>query len=204
MNEKARRRSRRDKVKLVLAGVAVAGIGAAVTTAAWTDDVWFSAEAQAAEFDLQGRVVGTNDWLDIGVDDTVEDSSDDTVIVIPDDAWLSGGVPVDLTTLVPGDTATASLEVCNAGSTDISLAAADSTLTGAMFTGADPATVTLSAYTYSGGSGPLAPADPFDPAADCAGDTASFTATLDIPETWPSTYMGSTGDIAILVVGTAS
>ncbi|WP_084077779.1 hypothetical protein [Demequina sp. NBRC 110057] len=204
MTNKDARRTRRDRAKLILAGVAVAGIGAAVTTAAWTDDVWFSAEASAADFDLQGRVAGTNDWLDLGVDASVEDDADDTVIAIPATSWLSGGAPVDLTSLVPGDTATVTLELCNAGSTDITLAAAVPQMTGTMFEGSAPATVTASTYTYETAA-PLSPADPYVAGADCAGEEATFTATLTIPEEWPAgEYMGSEGDIAILVVGTAS
>ncbi len=46
---------KRPTLRLVLAGIAVLGIGAAITTAAWTDDVFFSATATASSFDLQGQ-----------------------------------------------------------------------------------------------------------------------------------------------------
>ena len=46
---------KRSTLRLVLAGVAIAGVGAAITTAVWTDDVFFSATATASSFDLQGE-----------------------------------------------------------------------------------------------------------------------------------------------------
>lgn len=47
--------SRRRKItKFALAGVAVLGVGAALTSAAWTDDVFFGGTAEAGAIELSG------------------------------------------------------------------------------------------------------------------------------------------------------
>lgn len=53
-----RRNKRRPLIAFALATLAVGGVGAAMTSAAWTDNVYFSASAEAATFDLQGSVDG--------------------------------------------------------------------------------------------------------------------------------------------------
>jgi hypothetical protein len=45
---------RRKVTKFALAGVAVLGVGAALTSAAWSDNVWFGGSTDAADFELQG------------------------------------------------------------------------------------------------------------------------------------------------------
>lgn len=54
---------RNRKRKALLAGGTVLGLGAAVTLAAWTDDVWATVAFSAGEFNIQGAVdsAGT-DW----------------------------------------------------------------------------------------------------------------------------------------------
>jgi predicted ribosomally synthesized peptide with SipW-like signal peptide len=55
--------SRRRKItKFGLAAVAVLGVGAALTSAAWSDNVWFGGTATAAKFELSGSV-DTIDWV---------------------------------------------------------------------------------------------------------------------------------------------
>lgn len=48
--------ARRRKRKALLAGGTVLGLGAAVTLAAWTDDVWVSGAFSAGSFNVQGAV----------------------------------------------------------------------------------------------------------------------------------------------------
>ena len=48
------RRARR--VKIGLAGLAVLGVGAALTSAVWTDVVFFDAEVTTGNFNLQGAL----------------------------------------------------------------------------------------------------------------------------------------------------
>jgi len=58
--QRTEQRSRRSRV--ALAALAFLGIGAALTTAAWTDQVWFQAEAEAATFNLQGSTSPDDGW----------------------------------------------------------------------------------------------------------------------------------------------
>ena len=53
---------RSTRTRIALGGLALLGIGAAITTAAWTDNVWLQAEANAASFNLQGSLSATGDW----------------------------------------------------------------------------------------------------------------------------------------------
>ncbi|WP_297082440.1 hypothetical protein [uncultured Demequina sp.] len=174
---------RRKRVRLILAGVAVAGIGAAVTTAAWTDDVWFSADVSGAEFDLQGGLVSGGPYEDVGdaATDLLEgDPSDDVVIQIP------AGTFEDL---VPDADETVTLYLYNDGTTDIDLSSPLATPTGAIFGGATPPTVTVGAL----GATTLAP-----------GDETSFDVQITTPDDWPVDYIGLTGGVTVVVVGTAS
>ncbi|NYE20248.1 SipW-dependent-type signal peptide-containing protein [Microbacterium immunditiarum] len=50
-----------------IAAVAVLGIGGAITTAAWTDQVTFAGDVQSAKFDLRGAVQG-GAWYDGPID----------------------------------------------------------------------------------------------------------------------------------------
>src|SRR4051794_6627505 len=93
---------KRPTLRLVLAGVAVLGIGAAITTAAWPDDVFFSATATASSFDLQGLTVGST-WQDVG---------------LPGET--TAAAPIELTSaelaqLSPGETVLVPFELCNRG-----------------------------------------------------------------------------------------
>ena len=49
---------KRKITKFALAGVAVLGVGAALTSAAWTDNVLFGGTATSGSIDLVGRVAG--------------------------------------------------------------------------------------------------------------------------------------------------
>jgi hypothetical protein len=49
---------RRKITKFALAGVAVLGVGAALTSAAWSDNVWFGGNTAAADFELSGSLHG--------------------------------------------------------------------------------------------------------------------------------------------------
>src|SRR5690606_20394015 len=55
---------RRKVAAFLLAAVAIGGIGAGLTSAAWTDNTFFSVPAAAATFNLQGSMNGTSDWVE--------------------------------------------------------------------------------------------------------------------------------------------
>lgn len=80
---------RRKVAAFLLAAVAIGGIGAGLTSAAWTDNTFFSASAAAATFNLQGSL-----------DDTAWKESDDKNAIelqIPDTSFAK---------LVPGESRT--------------------------------------------------------------------------------------------------
>lgn len=122
--------SRRPAAKLVLAGVAVVGIGAALTTAAWTDNVFFSAQAETGAFNLQGSTDG------VSFDE--HDTEETAAIVVPADAFEN---------LAPGDERSVDLWVRNAGTVPAFLNAPVITTTGELFAGGDAPVLVTSGIT---------------------------------------------------------
>lgn len=111
--------SRRRKItKFALAGVAVLGIGAALTSAAWTDNVWFGGSASSSDFDLQGRgTAGEGDWEAVGIGNS-------TQVDIPATAFTNIG---------PNTPDTHTIEVRNASTIDVKIDSIAITGTGALF-----------------------------------------------------------------------
>lgn len=83
------RRNRSVVVRLALAAIALFGIGATITMAAWQDTVVFEADATAGTFSLEGRV----------------DTGD----------WAAGPLAIDLDGLIPGDSRVFRVQVRNSG-----------------------------------------------------------------------------------------
>jgi hypothetical protein len=166
-------------LKIGLASVAIVGIGAAITTAAWTDQVFFTATATASSFDLQGRTGTSGAWLDIG--------TDVTPITL---------TSVELGALSPGMDFDVPFQLCNAGTVAGTITAISPlALTGTLFTVAGAEiTVTLTAPTVS----TPVPSDP-----SCA---APITGTVHVTTTaaFPPAAMGSAGTITFDVTGTSS
>ena len=108
-----KRKKRGAIVKFSLAGVALLGIGAAATSAAWSDNAWFSGTAAAASVNLKGAASDTT-----------------TDIVATDSSWQAADVstsPVvidaaEFANLLPGDTKTVYVHLLNAGSTKLTIA----------------------------------------------------------------------------------
>lgn len=99
-------RQRRWKaVRFVLAGGALVGVGAVATTAAWTDNAFFSAAADSGSVSLQASTSSNGPW---------------------DNADTGNGVTFAGTafgSLVPGVTRTATIYVKNAGTVCLSVPA---------------------------------------------------------------------------------
>jgi hypothetical protein len=124
-----RKRKRGAVIKFSLAGAALLGIAAAATSAAWTDDAWFSASAQGATIELQGSLDSTP---------LVWDNADTTgaSLVIP-----------KFDNLVPNETRTYTVHVKNSGSVGVTVGAptwTPSATDHAIFDAPHAATVTLS------------------------------------------------------------
>ncbi|UOE43815.1 hypothetical protein [Agromyces larvae] len=142
--------SRRTRVlKIALAGIAVAGIGAALTTAAWTDDVLFSADATASSFDLQGAANPSGGPCD--------DS-----LTYGDEGLSTPDVAIDITTegelgaLAPGEVYEVPFCLYNDGSlagtlTGPETITVEGTLVEGNYLSADDLEVTLDATTIAAG-----------------------------------------------------
>lgn len=106
------------KVKIGLAALAVLGLGAALTSAAWEDEVFFTADIEAGEFNLQGAVPAdqsapvepTTGWLES--DDPAAIELDlGTAQFAPDETTtLTGYVRLDPTSTWTGDLTTIELQ----------------------------------------------------------------------------------------------
>lgn len=78
--------TRGRKVRALLAGGLVLGVGAAVTLAAWTDQEWATGEFGAGSFNVQGSTDGT-----AFTDHETEDGAADLVFELPAAENLSPG-----------------------------------------------------------------------------------------------------------------
>ena len=138
-----RDRKRRGVVflKFGLAGAALLGIAAAATSAAWSDDAWFSASATGATIELQGALDSAPTSWDAADTKTAS-------LAIPESTFED---------LVPGEVRTYDVHLHNAGSTPLSVAPvwqADPT-NEALFQGVNPVGVALSeasAFTLGAGA----------------------------------------------------
>jgi hypothetical protein len=135
-----RRATRKNKGRTVVAGVlavlAVTGIGAAATSAAWTDNVLFSAQAGAATFNLQGSLDGST-WKE-------SDNANSIELVIP---------ASQLANLLPGQTRNIDLYVKNTGSVSAALTGTAAFASGATFTTNPTASLSDLAATLTPASG---------------------------------------------------
>lgn len=127
--EQERKRKKRGAIiKFSLAGVALVGIGAAATSAQWSDNAWFSASASAVgTVHLQASNDGTN-FVDAKV------VGDAVTIGVDSDFFAHLDQGADRTTTI---------YLKNAGTADLTIAADTPSLTGGIFGGAVPANVTV-------------------------------------------------------------
>ena len=166
---------RRKVTKFALAGIAVFGVTAAATSAAWSDNVFFGAEAAAADFELQGYNPANGQWFDA------------------DDAGARIVLPAGILDEVgPGIEDTYTLYVRNNGDLPIYLNDKPTAgTTGLLFAGVDGATVTFGSFS--------------DNVLENRGDQATFTVIVTGDPDWVnSDYQGLGGSIVISVVGSSS
>lgn len=179
-----RQRTRSAVAKYSLAGVALLGIGAALTSAAWTDDAWFSADANAVDpataIDLRGAYVGT-DGTPTDADFTTADedprgTSASDFVEIPAEVFAN---------LTAGDSVTVPVWIKNAGTSDLVITAATPVVDGALFA-ADGATASLEA----------------PPASLAAGAAEPVDLTIALPETAdPDAFGGTSGSVVVQFQG---
>ncbi|GAA1932281.1 hypothetical protein GCM10009775_25360 [Microbacterium aoyamense] len=99
-----KKNKRRPIVAFALATLAVGGVGAALTSAAWTDNVFMAAAADGATFDLQASL-DNKDWKQ-------SDDKKAVQITVAADKFAK---------LLPGQTRTVTLYVKNAGNVNAKL-----------------------------------------------------------------------------------
>ena len=127
MSTRAQKDRRNKALRIGAGALAILGIGGAITTAAWTDQVWFRADADAASFNLQGSLTETGPWN--------EYDTEGGALEIPLDASQFGE-------LLPGDAPlTTTVYVKNDSSVPVELTATGSTA-GDLFAG-EGATTTI-------------------------------------------------------------
>ncbi|CAH0167301.1 MULTISPECIES: hypothetical protein [unclassified Microbacterium] len=132
------RRKRHPLVAFGLAALAVGGVGAAITSAAWTDNTLFAAPAAAATFDLQGSLDGKT-WTQSGNADAIE-------LTIPTS---------QLANLLPGQTRTLDLWVRNESSVNAALTSQVAFASNSTFTTKPTVAVSglVASLTPTGGTG---------------------------------------------------
>jgi hypothetical protein len=179
MKTKRNPAGRRNTLRLVLAGLAVVGIGAAITTAVWTDDVFFGATATASSFDLQNAAAAAGPWSDEGI------PGDDAVVTI---------TAADLDALSPGVTIDVPFYLCNVGTTAGQVTAITTPVIGDPLGTAAGAALTATVTTPVVGT--ALPSDP-----TCANPVVG---SLQVATTadFPFAAQGLSGDITFTVTGT--
>lgn len=171
----ARRARRRTVTKFGLAGLAVLGIGAAATSAAWTDDAWFSGTANAATVELQGATnIAPLAWLDA--------DTESAAVVIPANAFAD---------MLPGETRTETINIRNISTVALAVPEPAVVTTGDLFSGAEPATVTVTSIPDFPGT--LAPN---------AEQAVSVTVTAPEWDNDDVDYQGATGTLTLQFTGT--
>ena len=168
------RRARR--VKIGLAGLAVLGIGAALTSAAWTDVVFFDADVTTGNFNLQGALPADQAAPAAPPDGAAWEESDDiTAITLTfDQIQVAPDESVVLTGYVRNDPA-------STWTADLTAIALDPT-------SSLPAGVTaVVAFT-----------DPLPPEDLAPGDVATFTLTVSADDT---VVEGAAGTIIVRADG---
>jgi hypothetical protein len=165
---------RRKITKFALAGVAVLGVGAALTSAAWSDNVWFGGATEAGNADLVGSDDNSS-WE--------EGSSRGARIVIDSFADVRPGVGV-----------TQTVYVLNQGDADLALSIETET-NGPMFAeaivGDSASAATLTATLIDSADEVLE-----------SGETAEILVTVTGSPLWTNNFQGRTGEAIIHVQGT--
>ncbi len=169
-----RKSKRRAVVAFALAALAVGGIGAAATSAAWTDNVFFSAKAEAATFNLQGSLDNST-WQE-------SDNANSIQLVVPAST---------LANLLPGQTRTIDLYVKNLGT-------AAASLTSSVAWATSPAS-TFAVNPGASVSGLAATLTP----SGTAGATDAFQLQVTTDSNWAATNQGKSGTIVVTIAGTA-
>lgn len=169
-----RRKKRQPIIAFGLAALAIGGIGAAATSAAWSDNAWFSAPAAAATFNLQGSLDGTT-WVE-GTQTTANGVTT-MQLQVPATAFAN---------LLPGQTRTVDLWVRNESSVNAALTSETAFGTSSTFVTKPTAVVSDLAQSVT------------------PNGTDKFQLTVTTPAQWESTNIGKTGTVVVTLSATAT
>lgn len=169
---------RRKVTKFALAGVAVLGIGAALTSAAWTDNVWFQGDAESGTAILEGSITGV-----------------DGTYLVSDE----GSIQLDMGTFAvgPDQDTVETVWVRNAGTVPLRLDAVNAVGTGLIFTDqidSDADSVPDTGAATIAATGLDTELDP--------GEELEITVTVTGGDWDEGEYQGQVGAITLEVVGT--
>lgn len=161
-------------LRLTLAAIALLGIGAAITAAAWTDDVYFEANLDSGSLDLVGRISDGNSWSDWLVSNDAGDIA----------------LSVDFENLNPGDVRTMSVEVRNDGTATALITGAASWGVGTYESGDCAVDIALN---------PLPSGDIIIASGQTTG---VYDVTFTVPTTWPNSCENTSDTFVLHVTGT--
>ena len=164
-------------LRLMLAAVALLGIGAAITAAAWQDEVNFEVEARGATFDVQGRIGYAPDVWEPGDQDLADgwaQSDDDGDITLS----------IDFGDLVPGDSRDFYVQLRNEGS-----------VTAYLDVDASAAGWSGSPSCYGGSGAEVDTSDDYAEILEIEDDTTTsvFHLILDVPTGWSDDCQDAAG-----------
>lgn len=168
-------------VRAVLAGGVLLGVGAGLTSAAWTDGAYFQAAASAASVDLQACVTSNPTSATPTWTCSTADTAGTAAAILP--AGTFSG-------MTPGHTYTTKIRVLNAGTATLAVTVGSTPLAEPLTGTAPNATVSLDATSFS-----LAP-----------GGAQVITLTITTPSDWNQSHANQTSGAAlqVLATGTAS
>lgn len=168
--------------RLVAGGVAVAGIGAAITMAAWTNQAWFTTEASAASIELYGALG------DEGTCPAAEDAS----YVPAEDLVNAVSIGLDpFENLVPDDSRTTTICLWNGSNVGLSVSLTPIDVTGDPVFGSGGATIGVE------DEGEAFATQTLD-----AGAVKPLEVVVTTPNTWDDDFQGAeSGVLQIIFTG---
>ena len=181
-------RRRPPIVRLVLAGGLLVGVGAAVTTAAWTDSAVFTAGASTPTIQLQGgngALPASTDWMNA---DANNSDGKGTAVTIPSTAFAN---------LAPSVAAQVHIAVKNASTVPLTVPAPTVTWSGDFAAGQPCALAAVTSVT-------MTPAAPVTLAAGAA--TTDVVVSVTPPTSWNgySTCQNRSGTLTLTFTGSTS
>lgn len=170
--EKTHAQKRRLTAGIALASVSVLGFGAALTTAAWTDNVWFAAEASTSGIELYGAVSVAQPALDVA--SWTDADTEPAAVTIPAPSFAD---------LVPGETRAVSIWLWNDSAADLAVTLPALDVSGdPLF---DATATTPSAPATIGVFTDAAATTPYTTSTLPAGDTVNLYVVVQTPD-WVS------------------